>query len=53
MEAFMQFEKEQMQADMEEFAFGNEIDYMIVSELFNEYAFHGTISNDDIHNLFL
>ena len=41
MEAFMQFEKEQMQA-------GNEIDYMIVSELFNEYAFHGTISNDDI-----
>jgi len=48
MEAFMQFEKEQMQADMEEFAFGNEIDYMIVSELFNEYAFHGTISNDDI-----
>lgn len=33
---------------MEEFAFGNEIDYMIVSELFNEYAFHGTISNDDI-----
>ena len=48
MEAFNQFEKEQMQADMEEFAFDNKIDYMIVSELFTEYVFHGTISDDDI-----
>ena len=48
MEAFAQFEKEQMKADMEEFAFDNKIDYMIVSELFTEYVFHGTISDDDI-----
>ena len=48
MEAFMQFEKEQMQADMEEFAFDNKVDYRIVSDLFSEYAFHGTISDDDI-----
>ena len=48
MEAFTQFEKEQMKADMEEFAFDNKIDYMIVSELFTEYVFHGTISDDDI-----
>ena len=48
MEAFTQFEKEQMKADMEEFAFGNKIDYSIVSELFMEYVFHSTISDDDI-----
>ena len=38
--------EEQMKADMEEFAFDNKIDYMIVSELFTEYVFHGTISDD-------
>ena len=48
MEAFTQFEKEQMKADMEEFAFDHEIDYGTVSELFMEYAFHGTISDDNI-----
>ena len=48
MEAFTQFEKEQMQADMEAFAFDNKIDYIIVSELFTEYVFHGAISDDDI-----
>ena len=48
MEALTQFEKEQMQADMEAFAFDNEIDYIIVSELFTEYVFHGAISDDDI-----
>lgn len=48
MEAFTQFEKEQMKADMEEFAFSNKIDYSIVSELFMEYVFHNTISDDDI-----
>ena len=51
MEAFTQFEKEQMQADMEAFAFDNKIDYIIVSELFTEYVFHGTISDDDIKRL--
>ena len=29
MEAFTQFEKEQLQADMEEFAYDNQIDYVI------------------------
>lgn len=48
MEAFVQFEKEQMKADMEEFAFDNKIDYVIVSELFSTYVFSGTISDDDI-----
>ncbi len=48
MDAFMQFEKEQMQADMEAFAIDNKIDYIIVSELFTEYVFHGTVSDDDI-----
>ena len=48
MEAFIQFEKEQMQADMESFAFENKIDYAIVSELFSSYVFHGSISDDEI-----
>ena len=48
MEAFVQFEKEQMKADMEEFAFDNKIDYVIVSELFSTYVFSGMISDDDI-----
>ena len=48
MDAFTQFEKEQMQADMEAFAIDNKIDYIIVSELFTEYVFHGTVSDDDI-----
>ena len=33
---------------MEEFAFAHKLDYRIVSELFTEYVFHGTISDDDI-----
>ena len=48
MEAFEQFEKEQMQADMEAFAFENQIDYIIVSELFSGYVFSGTVSEDEI-----
>ena len=48
MEAFTQFEKEQMKADLEAFAFENNIDYVIVSELFTDYVFHSTISDDDI-----
>ena len=48
MEAFTQFERERMTADMEEFAFVNKIDYKTVSDLFNEYVFHGTISDDSI-----
>lgn len=37
-----------MKADMEEFAFNNKIDHIIVSELFSQYVFNGTISDDDI-----
>ena len=48
MEAFEQFEKEQMQADMEAFAFENQIDYIIVSELFSGYVFSGIVSEDEI-----
>ena len=48
MDAFVQFEKEQLQADMEAFAFDNNIDYEIVSELFSAYAFGGSISDEDV-----
>ena len=48
MEAFIQFEREQMQADIEGFTFENNIDYTSVSELFSSYVFHGSISDDEI-----
>lgn len=48
MEAFTQFEKEQMKADMEAFAFESEIEYVIVSDLFTTYVFSKTLSDDDI-----
>ena len=52
MEAFTQFEKEQMKADMETFAFDNNVDYVIVSELFMDYVFHRMISDDNIRKRF-
>ena len=48
MEAFTQFEKEQLQADMEEFAFDNQIDVVIVSDLFSSFVFSNTISDEEI-----
>lgn len=48
MEAFSQFEKEQLKADMEEFAFSNNVDYMVVSDLFSAYVFSGSISDEAI-----
>ena len=48
MEAFTQFEKEQLQADMEEFAYDNQIDYVIISDLFSSYVFSQAISDEEI-----
>lgn len=48
MEAFTQFEKEQMQADMEAFAYEQQIDYNMISDLFSTYVFSGLISDDEI-----
>lgn len=48
MEAFIQFEKEQLQADMEEFAYDHQIDYVIISDLFASYVFSRTISDEEI-----
>lgn len=48
MEAFTQFEKEQMQADMEAFAYEQQIDYNVISDLFSTYVFSGLISDDEI-----
>ena len=48
MDAFTQFEKEQMQADIEEFANANSLDDKTISDLYATYAFSGVISVDDI-----
>ena len=48
MEAFNQFEKEQMQADIEAFALENDISVEVVAELLSEYVFTQRISDDGI-----
>ncbi len=48
MEAFEQFEREQMQADIESFAYENKVEVNIVSELLSEYTFSNTLSDEDI-----
>ena len=48
MAAYTQFEREQMQADMEEFAFDSGIDYAIISDLFSEFVFTRRVSDDEI-----
>ena len=48
MESFIQFEREQMQADMEKFSYENGIDYDLISQLFSGYVFSGFIDDDKI-----
>lgn len=37
-----------MQADMEAFAYEQQIDYNVISDLFSTYVFSGLISDDEI-----
>ncbi|WP_026510562.1 type I restriction endonuclease subunit R [Butyrivibrio sp. LC3010] len=46
--AFEEFEKECQQAELEEFAFSNGIDYSVVNEILTEYMFSGTITDEGI-----
>lgn len=46
MEAFVQFEKECLQAELETFALENQIEVSIMTDLFSSYAFGGSISED-------
>lgn len=48
MEAFAQFEKEQMQAELEEFSYANSVSFDIMYDLFSGYAFSGNISDEQI-----
>lgn len=48
MEAFVQFEKECLQAELETFALENQIEASIMADLFSSYAFGGNISEDTI-----
>ncbi len=48
MEAFNEYEKERMKADMESFAYDKGIDYSVVAEASSEYAFSGSLSDEDI-----
>ena len=47
-EAFTQFEKEQLQVDMEEFDYDNQIDYVIISDLFSSCVFSKAIPDEEI-----
>lgn len=46
--AFDEFEKDYLRAEIEAFAFDNSIDFVIVSDIFNDYVFSATISEEAI-----
>ena len=46
--AFEEFEKERQQAEVEEFAYENGVDYAIVNDILVEYWFNGQISEEAI-----
>ncbi len=46
--AFEEFEKEHQKAEMEEFAYDNGIDYVIVNDIMTEYVFNGSITEEAI-----
>ena len=48
MEAYEQFEKESMQADIEEFAYENDLKPELVTEMFSEYTFSGNLTDERI-----
>jgi len=47
-QAYTEFEKEQLLADIEEFAYANEVEINTVNELFTQYSFTGSISDEEI-----
>ena len=48
MAAYEQFEKESMQADIEEFAYENDLKPELVTEMFSEYTFSGNLTDERI-----
>ncbi|MDE6020866.1 MAG: type I restriction endonuclease subunit R [Ruminococcus sp.] len=48
MAAYEQFEKESMQADIEKFAYDNELKPELVTEMFSEYVFSGYLTDERI-----
>ncbi len=46
--AYEEFEKEHQKAEMEEFAFENNVEYSIVSDLMTDYIFNGKITEETI-----
>lgn len=48
MEAYTQFEKERMQADIESFAYENGLDTEVVSDLVSDYVFSGQVADETI-----
>ena len=48
MEAYTQFERESLQADIEEFAYENNIKAEMVSGMFSEYTFSGQLTDESI-----
>ncbi|WP_035768947.1 type I restriction endonuclease subunit R [Butyrivibrio sp. NC2002] len=46
--AFEDFTKEREKAELEEFAFENGIDYMIINDIMTDYIFNGQVSEESI-----
>lgn len=46
--AYEEFEKEREKAEIEEFAYGNGIDYTVVNDIMTDFIFNGNITDDSI-----
>lgn len=47
-QAYEEFEKEQERAELEEFAYTNNIDYVVVSDIMTDFVFSGSLSDESI-----
>ena len=47
---YEQFERDSLNSEIEEFAYTNNLDEGIVSDLFSEYSFNGYITDEEIRN---
>ena len=47
-QAFLDFERECQQAELETFAYEHQLDYAVVNDIMTEYIFTGAISEEDI-----
>ena len=46
--AYEEFEKERERAELEEFAYANGLDFVVINDIMTDYIFNGNITDDAI-----